>query len=58
MAKLAVERTLSLMIVLNETEAIKELLLFHAELGYHIILERVLCHSNRMISSLTDVSLF
>ena len=56
MAKLAVERTQSLMIVLNEMEA--ELVSFHAVLGYHIILKRVLCHSNGMISSLTDASLF
>ena len=56
MAKLAVERTLSHDCF--ERNGSKELLSFHAELGYHIILERVLCHSNGMISSLTDASLF
>ena len=56
MAKLAVERKLSLMIVLSKMEA-KSYSRFTV-LGYHIILTRVLCHSNRMITSLTEGSLF
>jgi len=36
----------------------QELLSFHTVLGYHILLQRVSCHSNGIITCLVDASLF